>query len=448
MFEKNDCNKTLALKGHDNKMAVDPAQHDAGLDREFGNSVRPAVGGIVRGLIEAASEDITGPDLARFIALVVWISVGRLSKKLGINIRPWFAGRWLLNVIVVLLKQVQPPDALMAFWRTKLGVALDVAWDGLLDGVRLRATDYLNEWSRKMSEEERKKLMDPNAYARAEAFVNRFLGASGDNVAKDGKKGDGAATAAATFGPNLDYGIYLRELEESGDAAKATLATELRPLWIGFGAELPKHASAVGRASLLGYMPVDEITRALRASRVGTPIDDPERAKKKISEQHYALKALAGFAQQRLEAHPLTLVDPEKKEERLPDPVYTPGREVAHERELALEAYLTRGSSMEQMLRPYQAVPLPFIGNWRRLLGTSIALLILFVIVMVIRGFVGNDPGTTPPVNVQPVSRQRVDGGVTRRDAGTDAGNRNRNINPNQSTNASAEAEDGGPHGR
>ena len=385
-------------------MAIDPTQHDAGLERDFGTAFRPFLGNIANGLIEAGSEDVTGPDLARWVALVVWISLERLSKQLKINIRPWFAGRWLLNTIAVLLKSINPPDVIKTYWAKAAGKTVDTVWDGIVDGVRLRANDDLTAWGQKMSHADRMKLMTPEAYNKAKAFVDRILGASSEK-AKDGEAGSTAELSS--FGPELDYDVYLRDLEE-GEEAKRQLAAELGPFWYTFGRELPKHAEMVGRASLLGHMKIEEITQALRSDRTSEAVEDPEKPKTKISKQHYKLKILAGFAKERVEARTLTLVDPEKLvEDKDPDPLYLPGRDIVYDRQRELERYVKDegGSALEQALRPYRTVPLPLAGYWKPLLIIALVALVGLVLALIFAR-----PSLSSVASSRTVTRTRVNG--------------------------------------
>lgn len=417
--ENNNGSNQSARSAKDNMAA--PADHEAGLEKQFGVLLRPAANAVAKAGLELVGEDVTGPDLARHVALSIWISFEHINAKLGTNLRPWFAGKFFLGLVSTALKVLTPPDTLKSFWARSIGKPVDTVWDGIVDGVRIRASDYLVAWGKRMTNDERMALMTPEAYARAERFVNNipFIGDPVAKPAADAKKGD-ATTSPTSFGPEPYYDNYLRELFESGDDTKCALAAELEPLWVQFGNELPKHARMVGRASLLGMLSIDQINRALRTPRTGLEQDDPEKEGSKISAQHCALKVLAGFAKQKVDARPLTLVDPDKpKKDEAKAESPKASREVGADRRLDLAAYLKQ--------HPYQAPPIPFIGNRRVQLGASMFIVIL-VAAMVTRVFVGPHPNH-PSAHVRSGNQVHVDGGVT-------PANNDANVSNNSNNNA------------
>ncbi len=329
-------------RGNGNRQS--PEEHDAGLDRAFGHMVTPILGRLVKSGIEAAGEDFAGQDVPRFIALVAWIFtqrfVDKAKEKTKINLRPWApqGGRWILNLLFIALKQVTPPPSLRQSWAGKLAKPLDIAWDGLIDGMRIRANDLLRDWSPRMTDEERMVLMDPVAYKRAEEFVDKFFPTDATIEGTPTVKVDGVTQVLSGFGPNPSYDIYVRDLQESADEAQRTEGVELEILWQRFCRELPEHAAVLGASSLLGYEKAIDITASLRAQNNDRVIDDPENPGTKISSQHYRLKAHAAMAKKRLAAHPLDLVKPAKKKEPAFEPPH-PGMRLVDDRRKALAEF-------------------------------------------------------------------------------------------------------------
>lgn len=334
---------------------------DTDFDRDFGGVLRPFMGGIVHGLIEAGGEDVTGTDLPRFVAAVVWITVERVNRKYSINIKPWQHGKWVLNLSAALLKELDPPDLLKQTWARAVGTALDVAWSGAVDGVRLRANDHLHAWSVKMSFEDRKKLITEGAYAKASAFVDKYLPTPDAKTVTtlDGEKV--VEVNGSVFGTHLDYDIFLREQEESTVDKTRERGAELRGLWDQFPVDLPKHADVVVRASCRGFIKPDDITRALLAARTGAPVEDPEDPTQTISCQAYALKVLAGTAKSRLDAVVLVLLVAPKAEEPKPTAKeYVPGLDVVYGRRLAEREYGERQGWFVMAVRPYVMLLAPY----------------------------------------------------------------------------------------
>lgn len=298
---------------------------------------------------------------------------------------------------------------------------------GILDGLRRRVIDRLNEIQANPDLAAREASLQPSlgvAEGLVEFRWDKFTsGKAPTTAAVGGKaKADSGGTIAPL--PGTGKARYIRDvlvaLDEAAapGSAKDRVALQMRNLNL-LKANDPEAAADVFELSARGLLPNDDVLNIL-ALPDGYPVrsekKDPATGKWIMVEVREArLKALARECLKRVdEARLADGTDKPKEDKAKAEPVRA-SREVGGDRRLALAEHLRQN--------PYQAPPIPFIGN-RCVQLVAGALTALLIVAMVLRVFVGPHPNH-PSAHARSGNRAYVDGGVTRQNTNTTNSNNN-----------------------
>ncbi len=367
-------------------MAFEPLT-DLLFNTKYAGIYRTTFGRIGHWVIGARAEDLANGDLPAFMAAVAWNSVHRFNKRFGWDLKPWEVAGYILDLLALLLKEIEHridiPKEFLNIHTLALGIGVDVGFVGLVNGTRIRANTLLEDWGRKMkvrnrelkaagekmTQKERRTIIGPDAYDSAEKFLDEIFD---DSKTKD----DGTSSTAAKGAVQMSINAKIAEMERSAEVPTRERGECLKKLLAAYQARKPEQSRLLIGASVKKDLAVEEFMSALEE-----PLDvDAHDAE---TDTDMPAQDLALLLLERRLASSVKKADskkPEADEEPAPD-----DEELAAARQQELGEYLEKQN-------PYDAVPLPFSGKGPTVVIGVVVLLVLFVIAVLIRSSVGEDP--------------------------------------------------------